>query len=147
MSTAKIMQPGVYSICAFNLDATPTPQPDDFLDKCEKEAKDKEDELKFFCKMLNYKDTSKVWTWFKNNTDIIGVKPNPELKSRVLTFLMGFKKHEVDGKIWSNGCFGSRWTDKVDGCRIAFYSRKLDPGMFKDERLTKQYVLMIMNDE
>ena len=137
------------SVCVYGNDVKATEQPADWLEKCENQAKDKEDELKFFCKMLNHKDNSKVWTWFKKNTDILG-KRDQELMKRVIEFLIEFKKHKVDGKIWNNGGFGSRWTDKVDGCRIAFYSKKLDPTIFEGEempfKLTKPYLLLIMDD-
>jgi len=120
----------------------------DFLKKCEEESKEKEDELKFFCKMLNHKDKDKVMVWFKKNVDLLGVK-DYSLMIKVSQFISDFSEHKVDGKIWNNGSLGSRWSDKVDGCRIAFYSRKLDPSIcedFSDYNLTKNYLLIVMTD-
>jgi succinate dehydrogenase flavin-adding protein (antitoxin of CptAB toxin-antitoxin module) len=119
----------------------------DFLNQKLSEADDKKKELEFFCKMLNHKDKDKVSKWIHNNVDITsrGDK-DVDLMNKIMKFLITFDKHKVDGKIWSNGCFGSRWSDKVDGCRIAFYSRKLDKEMFKNcpPFLTKEYLIIIM---
>jgi hypothetical protein len=80
-------------------------------------------------------------TWFSNRTT----------KDALLEFLKNPKNHKVDGKKWCNGFLGSRWADtEINGkkCRIAFYSNKSDPEVFKGmpERLRgagKDYILNI----
>ena len=61
--------------------------------------------------------------WFQNSTT----------KEELLDFLLNPKNHKVNGKIWNNGFLGSRWADtKLNGkqVRLAFYTKKSDPGMF-----------------
>jgi hypothetical protein len=119
----------------------------DFLNQKLSEADDKKKELEFFCKMLNHKDKDKVSKWIYNNVDFTSKSDQDDnLMKEILKFLITFDKHKVDGKIWHNGCFGSRWCDKVDGCRIAFYSRKLDKEMFENcpPCFTKEYLIIVM---
>ena len=124
---------------------------DNYFEKAQLEASDKQKELEFVCKMLNHKDKHKVVKWLKNNMDITSIQSNKETKNKlyfdVMTFLIKFDNHKVDGKIWNNGCFGSRWSDKVKDCRLAFYSRKLDKKMFEDApHITKEYLIIVMED-
>ena len=140
-----IIMPNQFKSDAYSIEAVP----DDFLEQKASEADDKQKELEFFCKMLNHKDKYKVFKWVQNNVDITSkIDKDNNLMNEIMSFLIKFDKHKADGKIWNNGCFGSRWSDKVDGCRLAFYSRKLDNEMFKScpPFLTKEYLIMIMVD-
>lgn len=69
---------------------------------------------------------------------------NIKTKDDIFDFLLNASNHKVDGVIWSNGFLGSRWADTTineKDVRIAFYSRKNDPNMFK--QTTKDYMIII----
>lgn len=73
--------------------------------------------------------------WFHNRTT----------KDDIFDFLLNAANHKVDGVIWNNGFLGCRWADTTinkKDVRIAFYSRKNDPNMFK--QTTKDYMIMII---
>jgi hypothetical protein len=65
------------------------------------------------------KQAADIRRWWKDNKT-----------AEALSVFMFSKKHKCDGKSWSAGGMGSRWTDiALNGrkCRIAFYSKKLNP--------------------
>ena len=88
--------------------------------------------------MKNDGDEHNDW-WFESKTI-----------NDVLDFILHARNHYVDGKIWNNGIFGSRWADTtVNGMnvRIAFYSRKNDPEMFSSlgqNGIGKDYAIMVI---
>ena len=60
--------------------------------------------------------------------------------------LRGSRKQKVDGKDWSSGEMGSRWSDRVLNSvptRVCFYSRKFNPDIMGAIGVEKEYVLML----
>jgi hypothetical protein len=74
--------------------------------------------------------------WFRNQTT----------KNALLDFLLNPINHKVNGEIWSNGFLGSRWADTIlngKSVRLAFYTKKSDPEMFRSLDPTKNYAIII----